>query len=101
VAIVFVSANLTAVSTLTVTTNAEFSINLTAFSNAQLTAIVDAIHIDPELTWMIFADDREYSIQVDTRTYSIVEEDRDYMIVQENREYAVTRELLTTELQGV
>jgi len=101
VAIVFVSANLTAVSTLSVTTNAGFSINLTAFSNAQLTATIDVIHINPKLTWMIFAEDREYSIQAENKVYSITAEDREYSIVNENREYAVTKELLTTELQGV
>jgi hypothetical protein len=63
--------------------------------------IADIIHIDAKLTWMIFAEDRDYSISAENRTYSIVEEDRDYMIVQENRTHAVTRELLTTELQGV
>jgi len=64
-------------------------------------AVIDIIHIDAKLTWMIFADDREYSIQADNRTYSITAEDRDYSIESEVREYAVTRELLTTELQGV
>lgn len=63
--------------------------------------VADIIHIDAKLTWVISAEDRAYSIQSDTRAYSITAEDRDYAIVNEDRQYTVTRELLTTELQGV
>jgi hypothetical protein len=76
-----------------------FRANLQGF--AAEVAVIDIIHIDAKLTWMIFADDRDYSIQAENRTYSIVEEDRDYAIVLEDRTYAVPKELLTTELQGV
>ena len=96
-------ANLVAQSTMTVEQTRfrllTFSASLTGF--AATVAVIDVVHIDAKLTWMIQADNRTSSIQADTRAYSIQEDDRDYLIVQEVREYAVTRELLTTELQGV
>ena len=94
-------ATLTSTSTMVARIGGTFGFRSTLQGFAAEVAVIDVIHIDAKLTWMIFADDRDYSIQSENRTYSIVEEDRDYLIVRENREYAVTRELLTTELQGV
>ena len=94
-------ANIVSQATMAARIGGTFSARASLQGFAAEVAVVDIIHIDAKLTWMIFADDRDYSISADNRTYSIVEEDRDYLIVQEDRETAVTRELLTTELQGV
>ena len=95
-------AALTAVATLTAaptrfrTVNAQAS--LTGF--AATVSVIDIIHIDAKLTWMIVAENRLSSIQAEDREYSIIEELRSYSLVAENREYTVTRELLTSNLQG-
>jgi hypothetical protein len=94
-------AELVSTSSLTAGVGGTFGFRSAMSGFAAEVAVIDIIHIDAKLTWMIFADDRDYSIQSDTRVYSITAEDRDYSIESENREYAVTRELLTTELQGV
>ena len=94
------TAALTAVSTVSanVTKIVNLTANLTGF--AATVSVIDIIHIDAKLTWMIVAEDRTGLIQSENRDYSIIEEDRDYLIVAENREYAVFNELLTTQLQG-
>ena len=94
-------AVLVSTSTMVARVGGTFGFRSTMQGFAAEVVVADIIHIDAKLTWMIFAEDRDYSISAENRTYSIVEEDRDYMIVQEDREHAVTRELLTTELQGV
>jgi hypothetical protein len=52
--------------------------SLTGF--AATVTVIDIIHIDAKLTWMIPAEDREYLIIEEDRVYSIIEENREYTL---------------------
>jgi hypothetical protein len=94
-------ANLVSASTMVAKIGGTFRFRAALQGFAAEVAVIDIIHIDAKLTWMIVAENRAYSISSDNRVYSIQADNRGYVIVQENRTYAVTKELLTTELQGV
>ena len=74
------TAALTAQSSLTGSLNyvVNATANLTGF--AATVTVIDVIHIDAKLTWMIPAEDRDYSIIEENRLYSIIEEDREYTL---------------------
>jgi hypothetical protein len=74
--------NITSQSTLTATPSRQRLItvtaNLTGF--AATVTVIDIVHIDAKLTWMIPAEDRDYLIIEENRVYSIIEENREYTL---------------------
>ena len=86
------NATLTSSFTVSLGGNANFQINLVAFTNASLLARVGAIHIDPTTTYKIPKESRLTFINAETRTISISGDIRDYRIKQETRNHTIREE---------
>ena len=73
-------ANITSQATLTAIIGGVFKFHSNMQGFAATVTVIDVIHIDAKLTWMIPAEDRDYLIIEENRLYSIIEEDREYTL---------------------